>query len=260
MYQKVLVVKRAIVTPDKHFPLHDIPAIKVVCKAIELVQPDIYIDLGDTGDWNSVSHWQWKRKRKPPLEYILPNLKQDIKDVNKGMDIIDKSLKKADCKERYFLQGNHEQWLDGFVDEHPYLPQYKTEVALKLEERGYTYVPNYDSLQIGKLHFHHGNWYGTKYHAAKHLNELGCNIIYGHTHDVQMHSKKLKGGQISAISLGCLKNMSKDSNKWLGGREHNWSHAFAIVDFFDKGFFTTNVIQIINGRAVVQGELINGNR
>ena len=42
------VLKRAIVTPDKHFPLHDKKAIKVVCKAIELVKPDIYIDLGDT--------------------------------------------------------------------------------------------------------------------------------------------------------------------------------------------------------------------
>ena len=45
------VVKRAIVTPDKHFPLADEAAIKVVCKAIELVKPNIYIDLGDTGEW-----------------------------------------------------------------------------------------------------------------------------------------------------------------------------------------------------------------
>ena len=40
-------MKRAIVTPDKHFPFEDKPAIKVLCKAIELVKPDIYIDLGD---------------------------------------------------------------------------------------------------------------------------------------------------------------------------------------------------------------------
>ena len=35
------VVKRAIVTPDKHAPLHDRAAIKVVKKAIEIVKPDI---------------------------------------------------------------------------------------------------------------------------------------------------------------------------------------------------------------------------
>ena len=31
------VVKTAIVTPDKHFPLHDQKAINVVCKAIKIV-------------------------------------------------------------------------------------------------------------------------------------------------------------------------------------------------------------------------------
>ena len=75
-----------------------------------------------------------------------------------------------------------------------------------------------------------------------------------------MHSATMLGGQVSAISLGCLKDMSKESNAWLGGREHNWSHAFAIVDFFDKGHFTTDVVQIIKGKAVVQGELIDGNK
>ena len=34
------VVRRAIVTPDKHFPLADKKAINVVCKAIEFIKPD----------------------------------------------------------------------------------------------------------------------------------------------------------------------------------------------------------------------------
>ena len=76
------VLRRAIVTPDKHAPIHDKAAINVVCKAIELVKPDIYIDLGDLGEWGSVSHWQWKRKKKPPLEYITPHIIKDIKGVN----------------------------------------------------------------------------------------------------------------------------------------------------------------------------------
>ena len=233
------MIKRAIITPDKHFPLADMAAIRVVCKAIELCKPDIYVDLGDTTEGDAFSHWKWKRKKKPPLDYILPDMEKEVKQVNEGMDIIDRSLDKVGCKERHFCQGNHELWLDQFVDEHPY---------------------NSKFLKIGKLYFHHGNFYGGQYHAANHLRKLGCNIIYGHTHDVQMHSATMLGGQVSAISLGCLKDMSKESNAWLGGREHNWSHAFAIVDFFDKGHFTTNVVQIIKGKAVVQGELIDGNK
>ncbi len=83
------VVKRYIVTPDKHFPLADMKAINVVCQVVEIIKPDGYIDLGDTGEWSSVSHWQWKKKKRPPLEYQLPYVEKEIVEVNKGMDIIE---------------------------------------------------------------------------------------------------------------------------------------------------------------------------
>ena len=98
------VVKRVFVTPDKHFPLHDKKAISVVKKAIEIVKPDVYVDLGDVGEWHGCSHWQWKKKKRPPLEYQLPFIDKDIKDVNKGMDSIDESLDKANCKEKYMIE------------------------------------------------------------------------------------------------------------------------------------------------------------
>ena len=39
-------------------------------------------------------------------------------------------------------------------------------------------------------------------------------------------------------------------------RKHNWQHAFAVVDYFDNDYFTVHIIQIINGRASLWGELI----
>ena len=95
------VVKRAIVTPDKHFPLHDQKAINVLKKTIEIVKPDTYIDLGDVGEWHAFSAWRFKRKKAPPLEYLIKDFEKDVKDVNKGMDMIDESLDKANCKDRY---------------------------------------------------------------------------------------------------------------------------------------------------------------
>ena len=252
------IVDRAIVTPDKHFPIHDKKAINVVCKAIEIVKPTMYIDLGDTGEWEYFSTHYWKGRNAKPMEDLIPLLNKDVKAVNKGMDIIDKSLDKVKCKKRHFVQGNHEVWLDKFVVRYPYLEHYKTEQALKLKERGYKFHPynKKDNLKIGKLNFTHGKFV-SKYHSFKHLDVYGESIMYGHTHDLQRHTKTNRGGTISAWSLGCLKDIEADED-WLGGRLTNWNHAFAIVNFFKNGNFNVEVVEIINGKTTLWGNLIKG--
>ena len=87
---------------------------------------------------------------------------------------------------------------------------------------------------------------------------LGANVMYGHHHDLQQASVTHMDGVKSAWSIGCLKDMTEEQNDWLGGRKINWSHAFAIVDFFDKGNFSVNIVQIVNGKASLWGELIKG--
>ena len=252
-------IKRAIVTPDKHFPLHDKKAINIVCKAIEIVKPDIYIDLGDTGEWEHFSNHYWKGRNAKPMEDLIPLLNKDVKAVNKGMDQIDRSLNKVECEERHFIQGNHEVWLDKFVTRYPYLDHYETENALKLEKRGYEYHPynRKKLLKIGKINFTHGK-YVPKYHAFKHLDMYGESIMYGHTHDLQRFTKTTAGGTISAWSLGCLKDIEADED-WLCGRLTNWNHAFAIIDFYRNGNYKVEIVEIINGITSLWGALIDGN-
>ena len=252
------VIKRAIVTPDKHFPLHDPKAISVLCKTIEIVKPDIYIDLGDIGEWEAFSHWKYKRKKAPPLEFLTKEFDKDVKDVNNCMDIIDESLDKSGCNEKYITEGNHDNWLNMAVEKYPYIPQYKFANAVDLKGRGYTYYPFGKHLKIGKLYFYHGHQYGGQYHASNHLRKLGCNVMYGHWHDLQQMSATHMDGAKSAWSIGCLKDMRMEANEWLGNRRINWAHAFAIVDFFKGGHFTVHIIQIINGRKSLWGELIEG--
>lgn len=252
------VVKRYIVTPDKHAPLHDKKAISVVLQAIEMVKPDGYIDLGDLGEWNSVSHWQWKRRKKPPLEYILPRVKKDINSVNKLLDQIDVSLNKAGVKDRHLCAGNHDEWLGMFIEEYPYLKDYAFDKVCKLKERGYKFHPCGEYFKIGKLYYYHGHHFAGQYHTSNHLRKLGCNIMYGHHHNMQQDSVTHMDGPKSAWSIGCLKDMRSEKNKWLGGRNHKWAHGFAIVDYFTGGRFTVHSIQIVDGRASIWGEEIVG--
>lgn len=253
------VVKRGIVTPDKHFPLHSEAAINVVCKAIKIIKPDFYVDLGDTGEFESVSHHQWKNRKRPPLEYQLPKVYEDVKAVNAGMDIIDEALDKVKVKEKHFCEGNHDQWLNYFSDEHPYLLGLKANEALMLDYRGYEYHPSGKYLQIGDLWFYHGHHYGGIYHARNHLLKLGCNIIYGHHHDLQMSSVTHMDGPKSAWSLGCLKDMSDEANAWLKNRRTNWAHAFAVVDYYTDDRFTVHVVNIVDGVTSLWGEVLDGN-
>ena len=89
MPQKRTALQKVVVTPDKHFPFHDVSAINCLVKCIKIIKPDTYIDLGDVGEWGSVSHWQWRKKKRPPLEYQLPFVDKEIVQVNAGIDIID---------------------------------------------------------------------------------------------------------------------------------------------------------------------------
>ena len=251
------IVNRAIVIPDQHFPIHDEKAVKVTLKAIKKIKPNIFVNLGDVGEWASASRHYWKNKEKPALEDKLAVIDKDIKAVNNQIDRFDKVLDEVKCKERYICAGNHDEWLDSFVIKHPYLPQYTFKKACRWEERGYKYFPYNYELKIGKVNFIHGA-YATQLHSKKHLSEYKENIVYGHTHDIQRYTGTGLGGTCSAWSMGCLKDMSKKKNRWLNGRLVNWNHAFGIVDWFSNGNFKLEIVEIIKGKTTLWGELIDG--
>ena len=214
-----------------HFPIYDDNG--------EVVDPEMMVEIPLT------FHYE-----------VLYNRDGIVND--KSYDRFDKVLDEVKCKERYICAGNHDEWLDSFVIKHPYLPQYTFKKACRWEERGYKYFPYNYELKIGKVNFIHGA-YATQLHSKKHLSEYKENIVYGHTHDIQRYTGTGLGGTCSAWSMGCLKDMSREKNRWLRGRLHNWNHAFGIVTFFDKpkGNFQVETIEIVNGQATVWGELIS---
>ena len=251
--------RRAIVIPDIHFPLQDDAAINVVLKAIKMVKPNIFVCLGDLGEWKSISPWRYKRRKRPPLEYTIEDLEVEAAKVNEGLDLFDNALKSVGCTDKHMIEGNHDDWLNSFVEEFPYLPQYKFKNIMSLKERGYKYYPYGHLMHIGKLYFYHGGHYTTVNHTRQHVMNLGKNVLYGHTHDVQRQGVTHVDGAHHAWTLGCLKDMSKEKNAWLRGRETNWCHAFGIIDWFDDNNFRIDVIDIHKGKTYVWGKLVDGN-
>jgi len=262
-------VRRTVVMPDRHWPVHDKPANTCVFKACDLIRPYRVVDLGDFGECDSVSDYTWKHKRKPDFEWIRPAIDAEIVGLNGYLDYQDKRFKAAGVKEIVYLEGNHEERFDRLVERDPTLADvcnpmgtigYGWSDILCLDKRGYTYLPYGQVYRIGKLRLYHGNFYGGVHHSKAHLLKMGVSVLYAHWHDVQQYSICHEDGAKSAWAIGCLKSLKPEDNDWLGGRPKNWAHAFAIVDEHDNGEFGVTVVWVINGRCVVDGVLIDGNK
>jgi hypothetical protein len=263
------VVRREIVSPDEHCPFHDPAAVACLERAIEIVKPDAYNCLGDFGEFESASHWQWRKKRRPPLEYQLEAIDRDIEAVNQHLNKRDRVCAKAGVKVKRMIQGNHDDWLDRVVEENPYLARtlhkwgvgYKFKDALNLKHRGWTFHPFGEYVKIGHIRLYHGHHYKGIHHTRTHLLNLGCNLMYAHHHDIQHREVTHIDGPKAAWAIGCLKDPRHEaSNEWLGRRKTNWGHAFAIIDFSAGGRFYVHVVRIIDGRCSLWEELIDGNK
>ena len=147
-------------------------------------------------------------------------------------------------------------WFDNFVEENPYMPHLLSRKAFKISERGYEWHDYGKVFKLlgSKLYVYHGGHYGGIHHARTHALQMGCNIIYGHTHDSQKATVQHIDGAHMAYSMGCLSAMDKE---FLKGRPTNWSHNVGIVDIFSNNNFNIVVLDIVNGVTSYGGKIIS---
>lgn len=245
---------RLVVQPDTHCPEHDQNAIGVFCQFLEYYKPHGIVNLGDFLEMKSVARWN---PSDPSPKRIVPEIKIGISVLSK----IDKALG-SQCVYRGFLIGNHEDWLQQYLNEKiPEVLDGLEELGTKLtidellglKKFGYETVPLNEILQIGDANFIHG-YYTGKHHAAKHLDVFGVNIYYGHVHDVQSHSGVSVKGLHESMSLGCLRTLQAP---FLKGKPNNWSHAFGIFEIRNDGSYTRYVPIMINGRMSFNGKIFS---
>lgn len=255
MFKKAKLKKndvfRMVVQPDTHCPEHDPRAVSVFCEFLKDYRPHGLVNLGDFLEMESVSHW---RPNNPSPRRIVPELKVGIK-VLKDID----AAAGPQCKYKRFLKGNHEDWLQQYLNER--IPEVldgleelginlELETLLGLQKLGYQFVPVNEILSVGEAYFIHG-YYTGKHHASKHLDVFGVNVYYGHVHDVQGHTGVSVKGLHEAMSLGCLRTLKAD---FLKGKPHNWMHAFGIFEFQYDGSYTRYAPIIIDGKFSFNGK------
>jgi predicted phosphodiesterase len=255
------MIEKNFVFSDIHYPEHDRKALSVAEQVMKDLKPQRLIYIGDFLNMTPVSHWMEDKKR--PMEG-----QRLTKDYNGWYNKLTEHVKMAGkgLKEVVLLEGNHEDWINQYLDKHSEMEgliEVKTHIAEKLADEypdlKVTWVKYNQFYKLGKLYFTHGI-YTNKYHASKHLESLGRNVMYGHTHTVQEHtsSNAVDGEKHSSKSIGCLADMSPS---YMRNRPHQWVHAFAVV-YTDAstGNFTDYVVKIINGATVWNGKLYKGQK
>lgn len=217
-------IKKGIIIPDLHRPIEDKRAYPLVMEFVSDFKPDITVNLGDIGNFAGCSHWntnKFHRRTEYPIKADFDGSydhHRDLRKINPDMDI-------------YSLAGNHDDWVQAYVDSHPELKGY---VDFE-RDMGFTgfdvkYIPtDKQPLKIGKLNFIHGWWYN-KHHAMKHSQAVHHNIIYGHTHTFQSFTPDNvePSRRFMAWSMGHLSDEKIMGRDYLNYRPTGWMLGFGV--------------------------------
>lgn len=239
-------IRKMIALYDMQIPEHDPKAIASICRYIAQNEWDICLLGGDFLDFDFISSFNKGFLRLLEGRSFRKQYKIGTEVLDQIESALDNKSKKA---ERIFLEGNHEYRVVRYLDANPQMEGYvEVPVGLDLEKRGWKWIPSWSEgkvFRVGKANFIHG-LYATKYHANKHVEQFGCNIFYGHTHDIQSHSKIQRGDNKTMMgqSLGCL---CKYGQSWMRNRPSNWQQAFGVFYIQPNGLFQCYIPQIFNG-------------
>jgi hypothetical protein len=248
-----------VIVPDIHAaPLDDInggvdnSALNCLIKSIKIIKPDFITYIGDLGEWSSVNHYEWDKRKRPLLRDTLTLIEQDKLAVNEVLDKIDNAS--SSVVDTYLTIGNHDEWLNNLCSEVPQLKDtFTPQAVINSKQRNYKCFEHGRWVRFGKLYLSHGTEAAGANYCKAMLLKAGASVMFGHTHSCQSSSISTLGGYHKAWSIGCISNMDKP---FLRGKTTNWQHAFAILHVHRSGYFSVEVIDIINGVCWVYGQKV----
>lgn len=244
-----------VLIPDIQCPQHDERAIAVALQLIRDIKPTQVVFLGDVIAADSISRYGKDTWAEAKLTF-----EQEAAITNQVLDDFDKVFRRIKVGRIIFLEGNHETRLVRFLLQNARqlgdIDNFHIESQLRLDERGYEYVPEEQQpVKISKFFVAHG-YYLNQYHAAKTTRESHRNIFYGHTHDHQVHTPGHfeNDTPIMAMSCGCLCKFRQD---YLKGRPTNWIHGLTIINY-NRHVFTPIFLPIVKYRCIYNGKEYEG--
>jgi hypothetical protein len=230
---------RGIAVFDLHYPQHDQRLWSNILRFVEDFRPDVFAWGGDNLDMEPVSHWL--KNRRGTLEG--KRLKQDYLGFCRHILAPLEARLPVECR-RIWHDGNHEDWVDQYIDEHPEAQGF-LEVEHNLPLEGWEYYDYGMVSRVGKLHIMHGE-YTLLHNAYKTVDVYERNIIYGHGHTYQAHTKTtpLDGESHTAVQIPCA---CKLNPHYRLHKPNAWLNGFAVFHVRPNGDFNLYPVIAVDG-------------
>ena len=254
------MTKRLVVFFDEHTPqtvasyfnAHEPKRETAVDKFLIDFQPHILGRGGDSLDLACISHWN--RGKVKTVEG--KRLHRDFDVFNQLLDKHD-AIVKSTIKEKFFLTGNHEQWLDDLIEADPQSFEgfIELDANLGLTDRGYTIVERRGIYSVGKLNFIHGDYkegMPPAFHAKAVTQVFHRNVVYGHYHTEQAYTE-ISPADTRPVFAQSVGTMGHVNPAWRKNSPSMWVNSFFVAYIHDDGSFSPYLVRIVNGRFTFGG-------
>lgn len=246
-------LERAFVFSDMQIPYHSPQALSIALQRCRDYKPSHVIIIGDFMDYAPLLG---KASQRHPMLVTeeLKALDLEFLCASNVLSEIESVIPKGCVK--IFIKGNHEDRADQIIlkpDGDYWRKHIDIDLRLGLTQRGWKVIHYNDKIKLGHLNYTHGAYFDT--HHAQHHARVYCeNVMYGHTHQVQVFTMPTPARELSfwSASIGCLANVNPE---WQRGKPNAWDHAWAEVDYLENGDFFPSIHRIIKGRVMVNGKL-----
>lgn len=253
-------LSKTLFIPDCHRPYHDKRAWSLLLKVARKLKPDTIVVLGDFVDFYQVSsHEKDLRDR--------PSFAEEIHSGNEGLDELDQ----LGAKRKVFIEGNHEQRLERFLNSERGQAQLQllqdagvvtikgTQELLNLAHRGWEFVPYKRQIRLGKLYASHD--YGSAGATAhtKAESVVGGSVVIGHTHRIAYSVVgNMKNRPHVAAMFGWLGDAEETNYMHRAKSMRDWALGFGI-GYTDKAAGTVYLtpVPLVHYSCVVNGELFS---
>lgn len=240
-------IKR-IFWPDTHAPYHSNKAVQIAKDIAHDVRPHEIVFLGDFFDCATVS----AHKNAEPSK-VLRSLSDELQEAQ---ELLFDIVRASGAKHIHFLCGNHEDRV------RRYLVNNAGKLASSISIKSIFGIPRYwHFYPYGQKGHHtadgvvctHG-WKSSKWVTASMLEHYRENVLFAHTHRVQMFSTNTFGGDVlTAWNVGWLGDPARAGDYFPS--HPNWHHAVTL-GYASRGHHSIEIISITKGGATLHGKTI----